>query len=114
MNTRVGCHSLLQEVFGTQGSNLGLLHCRQILYHLSYQESPSSSISRVFLMASVSLPSFRTCFSYSSGLAEEQERLQFFPKPLAPLRHLRAVSGVGKASGLCSSLKLLVLIGAQE
>ena len=24
----------------TQGSNLGLLHCRQILYHLSHQRSP--------------------------------------------------------------------------
>ena len=30
------CHSLLQEIFLTQGSNLGLLHCRQILYHLSH------------------------------------------------------------------------------
>ena len=30
--TRVGCHSLLQGIFPTQGSNLGLLHCRQILY----------------------------------------------------------------------------------
>ena len=27
-------------IFPTQGSNLGLLHCRQILYHLSYQGSP--------------------------------------------------------------------------
>ena len=39
-NTGVGCHSLLQGIFPTQGSNLGLLHCRQILYHLSYQGSP--------------------------------------------------------------------------
>ena len=29
--------SNLQGIFPTQGSNLGLLHCRQILYHLSYQ-----------------------------------------------------------------------------
>ena len=34
-NTGVGCHSLLQGIFPTQGSNLGCLHCRQILYHLS-------------------------------------------------------------------------------
>ena len=32
-NMGVGCHFLLQEVFLTQGLNLGLLHCRQILYH---------------------------------------------------------------------------------
>ena len=30
-NTGVGCHSLLQGIFPTQGRNLGLLHCRQIL-----------------------------------------------------------------------------------
>ena len=28
-NTRVGCHSVLQGTFLAQGSNLGLLHCRQ-------------------------------------------------------------------------------------
>ena len=31
-NTGVGCHFLLQGIFLTQGSNLGLLHCRQIPY----------------------------------------------------------------------------------
>ena len=31
--TGVGIHSLLQGIFPTQGSNLGLPHCRQILYH---------------------------------------------------------------------------------
>ena len=39
-NTGVGCHFLLQEIFLTQGSNLGLPHCRQRLYHLSHQEIP--------------------------------------------------------------------------
>ena len=39
-NTSVGCHALLQGTFLTQGSNPGLLHHRQILYHLSYQGSP--------------------------------------------------------------------------
>ena len=36
-NTRVGSSSLLQVSFPTQESNWGLLHCRQILYQLSYQ-----------------------------------------------------------------------------
>ena len=39
-NTGVGSHSLLQGIFPTQGSNLSLLHCRQILYRLSHQGSP--------------------------------------------------------------------------
>ena len=41
-NTGVGCHFLFQRIFPTQGSNLGLLHCRQILYHLSVQGSPDT------------------------------------------------------------------------
>ena len=38
-NTGVGCHSLLQGIFPTQGLNPGLPHCRQILYQLSHQGS---------------------------------------------------------------------------
>ena len=33
-------HALLWGIFPTQGSNLGLLHCGQILYPLSHKESP--------------------------------------------------------------------------
>ena len=36
-NTGVGCHSLLQGVFPTQGLNPGLPHCRWILYQLSLE-----------------------------------------------------------------------------
>ena len=43
-NTGVGYHFLLQGIFLTQGSNQGLLHCRQILYLLSHQGSPLSYI----------------------------------------------------------------------
>ena len=40
-NIGVSCHALLRGIFPTQGLNLGLLHCRQILCHLSRQWSPS-------------------------------------------------------------------------
>ena len=43
-NTRVGCHFLLQGIFLTQKSNLGLLNCRQTLYRLSYKGSPFFAI----------------------------------------------------------------------
>ena len=36
-NTGVGSHSLLQAIFLTQRRNAGVLQCRQILYHVSYQ-----------------------------------------------------------------------------
>ena len=50
-NTGVGCHSLLQEIFLTQGSNPCLLHCRWILYHWATWEAlqwalPINSISK--------------------------------------------------------------------
>ena len=35
-NTGVGSLSLLQRIFLTQESNQGFLHCRQIVYQLSY------------------------------------------------------------------------------
>ena len=38
-NTGVGCHVCPQGILPTQGLNLGLLHCRRILYHLSHQQS---------------------------------------------------------------------------
>ena len=43
-NARVGCHTLLQGIFLTQGLNPGLLHCRQIFCHLSHQGSPGMHI----------------------------------------------------------------------
>ena len=36
----MGHHFLLQGIFPTQGSNLGLLYYRPILYRLSYKGSP--------------------------------------------------------------------------
>ena len=36
----MGCHFLLQGMFPTRESSPGLLHCRQILYQLTYKASP--------------------------------------------------------------------------
>ena len=38
-NTGVGCHFLLQGILLIQGSNLCLLHCRQILYDWAHGEA---------------------------------------------------------------------------
>ena len=40
----MGSLSLLQQIFLTQELNWGLLHCRGILYQLSYQETIASNI----------------------------------------------------------------------
>ena len=44
-NTGGGSLSLLQGIFLTQELNWGILHCRQILYQLSYEGSPFSIFS---------------------------------------------------------------------
>ena len=44
LQPEVGSLSLLQGIFPTQESNQGLLHCRWILYQLSYQGSHRSEI----------------------------------------------------------------------
>ena len=40
-NTGVGNLALLQRIFPTQEANQGPLHCRQILYQLSFRETKS-------------------------------------------------------------------------
>ena len=47
---QTGSHSLLQGIFPTQGLNQGLLHCSQILYHLSQQGSPNKCILQFHLL----------------------------------------------------------------
>ena len=46
-NTGVGSLSLLQWIFLTQESNQGLLHCRLILYQLSYEGRPICRVHHV-------------------------------------------------------------------
>ena len=71
-HTAVGCHFLLQGIFPTQGSNPGLLHCRQILYHLSHQESYLSltiNLRNTFLQFFLSL---RVVFNFIFNLLLRQ------------------------------------------
>ena len=65
--TGVGSLSLLQEIFLTQELNLGLLHCRWIVYQLSYQGSPIKLeiLLKIYIFLSlkteVSLPCHLKC-----------------------------------------------------
>ena len=51
-DTGVGCHFLLQRIFPTQGLNLGLLHCRQILYRLSYK-GKADSLEKTLMLGKI-------------------------------------------------------------
>ena len=63
-NIGVGCHSPLQGIFLGQGSNLGLLHCRQTLYH----GGPSGRFARPLGIGA------------SRGMGEGEERRQAPPR----------------------------------
>ena len=54
-NTGVGSLSLLQGIFPTQGSNPGLLHCRQILYQLSQTGKPKALKGNIICNPKISL-----------------------------------------------------------
>ena len=54
-NIGVRSLSLLQGIFPTQGSDLGLPHCRWILYQLSHQGSQRDAIIAEEMDASMAL-----------------------------------------------------------
>ena len=73
-NTGVGCHSLLQGIFLTQGSNPQLLHCRWILYLLSHQGAQTTELSKKKKkICPFSLPTLllnnNSAFIFSQGLS---------------------------------------------
>ena len=74
----MGSHSLLQGNFPNQGSNLGLLHCRRILCHLSRQGSPCLSLG-----ASVNIEIRRVCSSQAEmSCSLKSEASPIFPESL--------------------------------
>ena len=79
----MGCHFLLQGTFQTQESNPGFLHCRQILYQLSYKGSLKrcaagekkgmNSIGSVIRVSFVMNPSLQEGFEGSTGNFQEDK-----------------------------------------
>ena len=75
-NTGEGCHFLFQGIFLTQGSNPGLLHCRQILYQLSHKGSLSPH--RIFYRCG------NTKVSTEINISEQVSSYYFFSICLLP------------------------------
>ena len=68
-NSRVRSLSLLQGIFPTQGSNSGLLHCRQIPYQLSHKGIPRTltGMGSLSLLQRISRSRNRTGVSCTAG-----------------------------------------------
>ena len=86
-NARAGSPLLLQGSFLIQGSNLSLLHCRQILYHLSHRGSPWLRLTccLLFLMTGLIL-------KMTLKFTWERPKLRLFPFCLNPLKKPAPVS----------------------
>ena len=65
-STQVGCHFLLWRIFPTQGSNPGLPHCRQTLYHLSHQGSPKTTNNKCWWSCGKKRILMHCCWDYKS------------------------------------------------
>ena len=75
-NTGVGCHALLQRIFPTQGSNPSLEHHRQILYHLSHQESTCMKDPQTLILSASSLNFSSRRYVHSNRSLTNQSKYQ--------------------------------------
>ena len=100
----MGSHSFLQGIFLTQGSNLGLPHCKQVLYCLSHQGSPNNVFSSVQFSRSVVSNSLRP--------HESQHARPPCPSPTPGVHSNSSIESVMPSSHLflCHPLLLLPLI----
>ena len=78
-NTGMGCHTLLQGIFPTEGLNQGLLHYRRILYHLSCQGSPLDTMYVLNFKIFMSLLPHEF-FTYCASV-QSLSRVQLFATP---------------------------------
>ena len=95
MNTGMGSLSLLQEIFPTQESNWGLLHCRWTFYHWSYQGSPGKHLTH-------SINTMNNRYYYQNYLA----KWLFFSWPSTCSRDLRLLCVKGLTSNWSSPWKM--------
>ena len=82
-NTGVGCHVLLQGMSPAQESTWGLLHCRWILYQLSYQGSPETCKGGLLQINSASIPVSKLFLSPQNNPAADPSSLLLSPALLS-------------------------------
>ena len=110
----MGCHFLLWEIFLTQGWNLGLPPCRQILYCLSHQGSPGKQAPLFYSDPSKSKAGSRLSIFPESRILERQNcwlsrtpsAVSIFPgqdHPFPPSSNLPLI-GVAVLTDLINSL----------
>ena len=107
----MGCHALLQGIFLTQGWNPGLLHCRQILYHLSYKGSPWDNSTYTHTQKTTQSPFFRLCFQEAVRTPAQRDTLLGFglkgiTSHIHPSPYKLSFLGVGGVSDMATTTYL--------
>ena len=106
-NTGVDCHSLLQRNFPTQGSNSGLLHHRQILYHLNHQGSRWGRMDTCICMAEFIRCSPETTTTLLIGCTPIQNKKFKVCKTETNITNAKAEKSCSRLSCLCCLVLLL-------
>ena len=88
-NTGVGSHFLPQGIFLTQEQNMGLMHCRQILYQLSYQGRPQRLSTRTQNKYLLLLSLFKF-----TSLRVKSQRGAFFHKTLTGRKNFASLNAI--------------------
>ena len=81
----MGSHSLLQAIFPTQGSNPGLMHCKQILHCLSHQGRIHGVEMEKQVEALLSVPPSHQAYACLTAFALSVSSFEF--KKLIPSLH---------------------------
>ena len=97
----MGCHFLLRGIFPTQGSNLCHLHCRQILYRLSYGGSPSSDLNKIKVYFSIR---YNSSWYNNSALCRQRGPSSFY---LVTLLFLKFCSYLHISKSACNEKALI-------
>ena len=108
---QMGSHSLLQGIVSTQGSNPGLLHCKQILYHLSHQDQFSSVTQSCLTLCNpmdCSMPGFpvhhqlpELAQSHVHQVIDAIQPSHPLSSPFPPAFYLSSIRGFSNKSLLC-------------
>ena len=92
-STGVGCHFLLQGIFPTQGSNPGLLHCRQTLYRLSHQGSQLTWLGHELFQNSCLVSCVENTSSLPRDRLQTQTQLNSTSHSFFPFKSVMTPSG---------------------
>ena len=115
-NTGVGCHFLLQGIFLTQETNLGLLHCRHILYWLHYEGKPNilNNSHLRSVVGSQETPGVTGKFGLGIRNEAGQRQIEFCQENALVITNTREDSIHGHHQMVNTEIRLIIFFAAKD